>query len=86
MAMEARRTGGAESGHDRTGQDRVLQEVEWWARRRRGRRQQIGATPTLMKKILKLGGGERDQSCGILVGRETGEWTPQKFGIEGRQE
>lgn len=22
-----------------------------------------------MKKILKLGGGERDQSCGILVGR-----------------
>ncbi|CAD6270666.1 unnamed protein product [Miscanthus lutarioriparius] len=67
MAMEARRTGGAESGQDRT------ESSKKWSGGQGGDEDDGNESgrPTQMKKIRKLGGGERErsQSCGIRVGR-----------------
>ena len=63
-------------------QDRTESSKKWSGGRRRGRRQRIG--PTQMKKIRKLGGGERERSILRNPSGETGEWTPQEFGMRGR--
>ncbi|CAD6270657.1 unnamed protein product [Miscanthus lutarioriparius] len=58
MAMEARRTGGAESGQDRT------ESSKKWIGGQSGDEDDGNESgrPTQMKKTRKLGGGERERS------------------------